>query len=349
MSETCDPEGIDIGKGRGRRAGSPWAIPLKGWMDIGIRFWRGFNSDNLTLVAAGVAYYTLLAIFPGIVLFVSIYGLITDPVNAADDAQALAGVLPPLAAEFVYEEMRRVASAGTGGLSLVSLISLGVALFGSGRAIKSMFQALNVAYGEREERNILKINLLGLLFTLAFAVAGVVVLALVVGVPAAVKTLPLPLRTETILSLVRWPILFFGMIAVTSVLYRVGPSRRGAKFRWLSPGAVSAALLWLGVSWLISFYASNITDFSGTYGTFGAIILLQTWLWATALMILIGAKINAEIEHQTACDSTIGPARPMGDRGARVADHLGKRFGTAASKTASPGAEVLPESASLTT
>lgn len=304
---------------------------MSGWGDIAVRFWRGFNSDNLTLVAAGVAYYTLLAIFPGIVLFVSIYGLVAAPVEASQDAQALAAVLPPLAAEFVINEMERVASANTGGLSLVSLLSLSIALFGAGRAIKAMFQALNVAYGEREERNLLKINVLGFAFTLAAIVLGVVTLALVVGVPAAIAALPLPLKAETALSILRWPVLFVGMIFMTSVLYRVGPCRSAAQFRWISLGAVSATILWLGVSWLISFYASNITDFSGTYGAFGAIILLQTWLWATALMILIGAKINAEVEHQTACDTTIGEPLPLGERGAFVADELGDGFGQPAS------------------
>ncbi|GGY54927.1 YihY/virulence factor BrkB family protein [Parvularcula lutaonensis] len=349
MSEHCDPEGIELGKGRGRKAAVPWAIPPKGWIDIALRFWRGFNSDNLTLVAAGVAYYTLLALFPGIVLFVSIYGLVTDPINAAEDARAISSVLPPLAAEFVYEEMRRVASAGTGGLSLVSLVSLLVALFGAGRAIKSMFQALNVAYGESEDRNLLKINALGFVFTLGFIVAGAIVLALVVALPAALKALHLPLKTETLISFARWPVLFFGMVAATSLLYRIGPSRRDPQFRWVSVGAVASSILWLLVSWGISFYASNITDFSGTYGAFGAIILLQTWLWATALVILIGAKINAEIEHQTACDSTIGPDRPIGERGAWVADELGRRFGPAASDKAPESARLLDDGAPPTT
>ncbi|MCQ8186047.1 YihY/virulence factor BrkB family protein [Parvularcula maris] len=330
MSEASSNEPTNLAPGRGREAQGPADIPTKGWLDIALRFWRGFNNDNLVLVAAGVAYFTLLAVFPSIVLFVSIYGLIADPASAANHAGRLAGVLPPLASEFIFSEMGRVASAGKGGLSLVSLISFAVAIFGAGRAAKAMFQALNVAYGEREDRNIIVINLLGILFTFGFLIAAVVGISMIVVLPPLLEALALPGGAETAISIVRWPILFFGMVAATSVLYRFGPSREPPRFRWLSLGAVAAALLWMLVSGLISYYASNITDFSATYGTFGAVILLQMWLWATALVVLVGAKLNAETEHQTAEDTTTGVPEPIGRRGARVADHLGRTRGQGA-------------------
>jgi membrane protein len=311
-------------QGRGRAAYAPFQIPLQGWLDIALRFWKGFNNDNLILVAAGVAYFSLLAVFPSIVLFVSIYGLIADPGTAADHAASLAAVLPPLAAEFIFAEMGRVASAGKGGLSLVSIISFLVAVFGSGRAAKAMFQALNVAYGERETRNLLIINVLGLIFTFGFLIAGVLAISLVVVLPPLLRELALPVGAETAISIIRWPLLFFGMVAITSLLYRFGPDREPARMKWLNLGAVASSVLWLLASGLISLYARNIADFSATYGTFGAIILLQTWLWATALVVLVGAKLNAETEHQTARDTTTGPPEPIGHRGAQVADHLGR-------------------------
>jgi membrane protein len=324
MEKTPELKGLDLKEGRGRKAVWPSEIPFKGWLDVLLRFWKSFLDDQISLVAAGVAYYTLLAIFPGIVLFVTIYGLVSDPAKAADDARALADALPPLAAEFLYKEMGRVAAAGSGGLSLVGFLSLFLALFGAGRAVKSMFQALNVAYGEREKRNLLIINLLGLAFTLAGLVAMVFVLVLVLGLPAIVSSLELGLKAEAAINYVRWPVLFLGFVFACSILYRYGPSRSAPQFRWVSHGAVVAALLWLLASFGISYWASNITDYSGTYGAFGAIILLQTWLWLTSLMILIGAKLNAETEHQTAQDSTTGRPKPMGKRGARVADELGR-------------------------
>jgi membrane protein len=324
MSDAASSTPDNLAPGRGRQAHGPEEIPTKGWLDIALRFWRGFNNDNLILVAAGVAYFALLAVFPLIVLFVSIYGLIADPSSAANHAAKLAGVMPPLASEFIFAEMGRVSSAGKGGLSLVSILSFGIVVFGAGRAAKAMFQALNVAYGEHEDRNIIVINLLGILFTFGFLIAGVLGISLVVALPPVLEAIALPVGAETAISIIRWPLLFLGMAAATSILYRFGPSREPARFRWISLGSVAAALLWILVSGLISYYASNITDFSATYGTFGAVILLQMWLWATALVILVGAKLNAETEHQTAKDTTTGVPEPIGRRGARVADHLGR-------------------------
>ncbi|NNU16596.1 YihY/virulence factor BrkB family protein [Parvularcula sp. ZS-1/3] len=320
-TKTIDKDQLE--EGRGRLARKPLGIPLAGWGDILLRFWRGFNNDNLVLVAAGLAYFTLLAIFPSVILFVSLYGIFADPLTAADHASGLAGVLPPLAAEFILSEITRVAEADHGGLSLVSLVSFVIIVFGAGRAARATFQALNVAYGERERRNLLQINILALAFTLGFILAGVVALTLVVAFPALISALSLPLKAESAIVFLRWPMLFFGMIVATSILYRYGPCRAEAQLQWLSLGSVAASLLWVLSSLLISFYASKITDFSATYGAFGAVLLLQMWLWATALMVLVGAKINAEAEHQTAYDTTTGPEQPIGERGAVVADELG--------------------------
>ncbi len=288
------------------------------------RFGQGFLSDHLMLVAAGVAYYSLLALFPAVALFVSLYGLVADPAQAAEQALSLSGILPGDAAVFLYEEMTRVASADKSSLGLAGLVSFSVALWGSNRTMKSMFEALNIAYRERERRNIVLVNLLGFAFTLGYLAFAALTVVLVVAVPPLLQALRLPGAAEMTLSLLRWPVLFLAMFAATSVLYRYGADREPPRLSWIRPGAVLASLLWLVASALISWYAASFADFNKTYGSLGAVVLLQTWIWVTALIILAGGKLNAEAEHQTAVDTTTGAPLPMGERGAVVADTLGK-------------------------
>lgn len=310
-------------EGRGRDALKPRHLPLRGWLDVLRRFGAGFLDDHLMLVAAGVAYYSLLALFPAVGLFVSAYGLIADVGQAAEQARSLAGILPDDAVEFVYMEMTRVASAPPRSLGFAGLISLGITIWGAGRTMRSLFEAMNIAYKEKERRNILVINVLGAAFTLGMIAFAAVTVLLVVAVPPLLSALALPGPLEAAVSLVRWPILFGGMFLGTALLYRMGPDRESPRIAWLSPGSLLAATLWLAASGLISWYASSFGSFNKTYGSLGAVVLLQFWVWATVLIVLVGAKFNAEAEHQTAVDTTTGRPLPMGERGAVVADELG--------------------------
>ncbi len=317
----------DLAQGRGRHAEAPQDIPLKGWLDVLRRFGAGFLDDHTALVAAGVAYYSLLALFPAIVLFVSLYGLIADPTQAAEQAIKLATILPDEASEFLYREMIRLADAPISNLGVASLASLAIAFWGSNRSVKALFEALNIAYQEKERRNLLRINLLAFAFTAAFIFFGFLTVVLVVAVPPLLDALYLPGAVGTALSLLRWPILFGGMVLGTSLLYKFGPHRAQARFAWVGWGSVLAGLLWLLASALISWYAASFADFNKTYGSLGAVVVLQIWIWVTALVIITGAKVNAEAEHQTAVDTTTGPPEPMGRRGAIVADTLGRTWG----------------------
>ena len=309
----------------GRYARTPSHLPLKAWGSILKRFGLSFLDDHLSLIAAGVAYWSLLALFPALALFVSLYGLFADPGQAADQALALATFLPDDASVFLYDEMTRVAGAQATTLGLSALVSLLLALWGSNRSMKAIFEALNVAYREREKRNIVLVNLLGLAFTMGFILFGVVTVVLVVAVPPLLEGYRLGRGIEATVGLLRWPILFGGMVTGTSLLYRYGPSRARARQSWITWGAVLAGLLWLGASSLISWYAASFADFNKTYGSLGAVIVLQTWIWLTALVVIAGAKLNAEAEHQTSIDTTIGPREPMGERGAYVADTLPRK------------------------
>lgn len=308
------------GHARGRYARVPRQFPLKAWVAILKRFGLSFLDDHLSLVAAGVAYWSLLALFPALALFVSLYGLFADAAQAAEQARSLATFLPDDAVQFLYDEMTRVASARTTSLSLGAVVSFSLALWGSNRSMKAIFEALNVAYRERETRNLVKVNLLGLAFTVGFIAFGVVTVILVVVVPPLLQGFYLGRGIEATLSLLRWPILFAGMVAGTGLLYRYGPSRAKPRLAWISWGAVLAGLLWLGASALISWYAASFADFGKTYGSLGAVVVLQTWIWLTALVVIAGAKLNAEAEHQTRIDTTTGRPKPMGERDAYVAD-----------------------------
>ena len=308
----------------GHYARAPRHIPLRAWWRILKRFGLSFLDDHLSLVAAGVAYWSLLALFPSLALFVSLYGLFADPAQAADQARVLAEVLPRDATEFLYQEMTRVAGAAESKLTLGAAVSLALALWGSNRSMKAVFEALNVAYRERETRNLLKINLLGFVFTLGFILFGVLTVVLVVVVPPLFEGARLGSGLEATVNLLRWPILFGGMVAGTGLLYAFGPCRTRPRIVWITWGALLAGLLWLAASALISWYAASFADFNKTYGSLGAVVVLQTWLWLTALVVIAGAKLNAEAEHQTRVDTTAGPPKPMGERGARVADTLAR-------------------------
>ena len=305
----------------GRNADRPHRIPLRGWWHVLRRLGASFLDDHLALIAAGVAYWTQLALFPAIALFISLYGLVADPYQAADQARSLAVFLPEDAAKLVYDEMTRVASVPAPSASLASLVSLILTLWGSNRAMKAIIEALNVAYKEREKRNLILINLQAMMFTLGFLVFGVLSIALVVALPAALEAMHLGFA-GTALAAIRWPILFLGMAVGTTILYRYAPSREPARISWLTPGSVVAGLLWVLASTVISWYAASFADFNKTYGSLGALVILQTWLWVTALAVITGAKINAEAEHQTKIDTTTGRPKPLGERGAVVADSL---------------------------
>lgn len=314
----------DAPDGPGRDAVLPRQMGWRAWWAVFKRFGASFLDDHLSLVAAGVAYWSMLALFPALALFVSLYGLFADPAQAADQAIAMASVLPDDAADVLYDEMTRVAGASGGSLSLSALVSVALTLWGSNRCMKAVFEALNVAYRERETRNIVWINILGLCFTLGFILFGVLSVVLVVAVPPALQALRLGGGFETVLTFLRWPILFGGMFAGTTLLYTFGPDRKAARFAWVSWGSTLAGFLWLGASGLISWYAASFADFNKTYGGLGAVVILQTWMWLTALVVIVGAKLNAEAEHQTAVDTTRGRPKPMGERGAHVADTLPK-------------------------
>ncbi|EIM30788.1 YihY/virulence factor BrkB family protein [Microvirga lotononidis] len=308
---------------RGREADTPTQIPTLGWKDILWRTWEEFGQDRIMSVAAGVTYYALLAIFPALAALVSIYGLFADPATIQDHLNALSGVLPGGATEVIGDQVKRIASKGGGTLGFSFVIGLAIALWSANAGMKAIFDALNIAYDEEEKRSFIRLNLQSLAFTLA--AIGFILLALgsIVVLPIVLDFVGLGSGMEWLLSLARWPILLAAVVAGLAVLYRYGPSRDKAEWKWVTPGGLVAAVLWLVGSMLFSWYVANFGSYNETYGSLGAVIGFMTWIWISSIVVLLGAELNAEMEHQTAKDSTEGPPQPMGSRGATMADTVG--------------------------
>src|SRR5258708_2494362 len=313
-------------RARGRLAKTPSEIPLKGWKDILVRVYRNISNDRIVEIAAGVTFYAILAIFPGLAAFVSVYGLIADPNTISSVLNSLSGVLPAGVIDVIGDEMQHLMSQPRSTLGTTFLVSFGLSLWSANSGIKAMFDALNIVYHEKEKRGFLKLNAVSLAFTLAAMISGVVVLILVAVVPVAVDRLGtyLGLHEETawLVKVLRWPVLLVLVSFGIAFLYRYGPSRETARWRWLSWGSVAASLLWLGASMLFSWYASSFATYSKTYGSLGAVIVFMTWIWISCIAILLGAELDAEMEHQTARDTTTEDPQPLGDRGAYVPDTI---------------------------
>lgn len=307
----------------GRDADAPIRIPARGWWDIALRMWRSLGEDRLLSVAAGMTFYTLLAIFPAIAAFVSLYGLLASGQSVESTLDYMRDVLPPDALALLTDQMHRLVSQDNGTLSLGFFISLGLSLWSANASMKALFDALSIVYHEKEKRGFFLLTGLSLTMTLGGLLFIILALSCVVILPIVLNFVGLGFITEWVMSLIRWPLLFVAGCLFLTLVYRYGPSRRPAKWRWISLGSIVAILLWILASMAFSYYVANFSSYNKTYGSLGAVVGFMTWIWISSIIVLLGAELNAEIEHQTSVDSTIGKDRPMGKRGATVADTLG--------------------------
>jgi membrane protein len=325
--ENADPA-AELARGsadeRGRYAANPAAIPLLGWKDILTRTYTEISDGRLLAVAAGVTFYALLAVFPTISAFVSLYGLVADRATLAEHISLLSGIVPAGGVDIISEQLTRLTSGEEAALGFAFFFSLGLAVWSANAGAKALFDALNVIYDETEKRSFVRLNLLSLTFTAGALLLLVLGLIAVAVVPAVIEGLGLTSVTERLAALARWPALFVIASFALSVLYRYGPSRTEAKWRWLTLGSVLSAVLWIGASLLFSWYAANFAAYNETYGTLGAAVGFMTWIWLSTAIVLVGAELNAETEHQTAHDSTTGSPKPLGSRGAAMADTVGE-------------------------
>ncbi|ODN71786.1 YihY/virulence factor BrkB family protein [Methylobrevis pamukkalensis] len=309
--------------GRGRDASRPSQIPAAGWKDILWRVWQQASEDRITLVAAGSAFYLLLSLFPALAAFVSIYGLVADPTTVADHVAFLGGLMPGGGVDMIRSQLQSLADQDREALSFGFLLAFATAFWSANNGVKTLFEALNIAYEEREKRSFIHVNLLAFSFTLGAMAIGILMIVAVGIVPAMLALLQVGDFSETIVDLLRWPMLLLAVGTGISVLYRFGPSRERAKWRWITWGGGLATLVWVAASAGFSYYLQNFADYNATYGSLGAVIGMMLWIWISVLIVIVGAEINAEMEHQTARDTTTGAPRPMGQRGATMADTLG--------------------------
>jgi membrane protein len=310
--------------GRGRQAETPQEIPARGWKDILWRVFHGVQNDRVLLVAAGVTFYGLLALFPATAAIVSLYGLFADPVTVNEHLRLAAGFLPDGALEVIGDQVKRIAAQGQGTLGLAFGGTFALALWGANAGTKSIFDALNIIYKEEEKRGFVRLTLWSLAFTLGAVLLAVLALVAIVAVPVALELLGIPAGSgPALMSLLRWPLLLLVILFTLACLYRYGPSRTRPQWRWVTWGSAIAGILWLAGSLLLSWYVASFGSYNATYGSLGAVIGFMVWLWLSTVVVLVGAEINAEMEHQTAQDTTEGRRKPMGARGARMADEVG--------------------------
>ncbi|HSL59237.1 MAG TPA: YhjD/YihY/BrkB family envelope integrity protein [Acidimicrobiales bacterium] len=305
---------------RGRHATTPTDVPAQGWRDVAGRVKGEVRDDAVTLLGAGVAFYAFLALVPALIAVVSIYGLVASPQDVTaliDDALTAA---PEEVSDLVDEQLTRITETSPDGLGIAAAVSILVALWSASSGMAALVQAVNIAYDERNDRGFLARRGLALLLTVGAVAFFLVTVGLIVVVPAVVAAADLGAAVGWVVNLARWPVLLAAFVGALAVLYRVGPHRDDPEWRWTSPGAVIAAALWLIASIGFSLYASSFGSYNETYGALAGIVVALLWLWITAVVVILGAEINAELEHQTDADTTVGPDEPLGERDAAKAD-----------------------------
>lgn len=259
-----------------------------------VRLFGRISSTQISLIAAGVAFYTLLAAFPAIAALVALAGLVTEPASVVAQLQTVTELMPDQAALIVLHQAQLVAGAPDEGLSLTLWLGVGFAIYLSTRATTSLIHGLNQVNGRNEDRGALQFWTVVVLLTAAILFGSVMLLLLMIGVPAALAFLPLDFATETLIRVVRWGVVAAVVVIGLGVVYHWGPAGRTPRWRLLSPGSAIAAFLWFAGSYAFAYYVANIAQYNQTFGSLGGVIVLLTWLWLSAYVVLLGALIDAE-------------------------------------------------------
>ena len=308
---------------RGREATTPVEIPKRGWKDILLRTKDEIAEDHVSLIAAGVAFYALLAIFPGIAAMMAIAGLVVQPSFIADQINQIAAVMPKEAAQIVIDQAIAIAGSREGGLGLAAVVGIILALWSASAGMSSMMEGLNVAYDEEEKRGFVKRTFVRLALTIGVIIGFLLTALAMVAVPAVLHFVPLGGLSDTLIMLVRWPIVAAIAVVGLAIMYRYGPSRDHPEWKWVTPGAIAAVVLWLVASVAFAFYVRNFGSYNETFGSLGGVVIMLMWLWISAYIVLLGGELDSEMEAQTKHDTTVGEYRRMGQRGAEKADNLG--------------------------
>ena len=310
--------------GRGREANTPEQIPPRGWSDILWRVLYGISSNRVLSTSGGVAFFSLLAAFPAIAAVVSLYGLFADASTIGRHLSLLSGILPGGVLLLIADQITLISRQGNETLGTAFVVSLLIAVGSANSGMAALFDALNVVYDEEEKRSLMRFYATTVLFTLAGIIFVIVAIAGIIVLPLVLRFVGLAATTEWLIAILRWPILLATIVVSLACIYRYGPSRNDARWRWVTWGSVVGALLWVAASMLFSWYVATFDSYNKTYGSLGAAIGFMVWLWISAVIVLLGGELNAEMEHQTARDTTAGVPKPLGARGAMMADHVGE-------------------------
>ena len=329
VGERIDPgHAADIERarepGRGRDAETPEQIPARGWQDIISRVLWSISSDRILSTSGGVAFFALLAAFPGIAAVVSLYGLFADASTIGNHLTLLSGILPGGVLDLIADQISLIARQESETLGAAFAVGLLIALVSANSGVAALFDALNVVYDEKEKRSLVRFYATTLLFTLAGIAFVILAIWAVVVLPLILKFVGSVTTTDRLVSILRWPVLLVTVVVSLGFIYRFGPSRRDARWRWVTWGSLVAALLWVAASMVFSWYVATFDSYNKTYGSLGAGVGFMMWLWISAVIVLLGGELNAEMEHQTARDTTQGEPKPLGSRGAMMADHVGQ-------------------------
>ena len=306
----------------GGGADRPTDIPPAGWKQVLLRTKQQVKEDNVPLLAAGVAFYAFLALFPALIAAVTVYGLVADPAEVEEQIASLTEAMPADAAQLLSTQLREIASGSSSSLGWGLAASLAAALFSASGGVQNLVKAVNIAYDEEETRGFFKLRGLALLLTLGAVVFVVVSVGLIAVLPVVLESAGLGDAGKAAVQVLRWLGLVAFVLLALAIVYRYAPDRDNPKFRWVGLGSIVATVMWLLGSLAFSLYVSNFGSYGKTYGALAGVAVLLLWLWLTSLIILIGAEINSETEQQTAKDTTQGPEQPMGRRRAVKADSM---------------------------
>jgi membrane protein len=305
--------------GRGRDAESPTKIPARGWKDVFLRVKAEAKADHASLLAAGVALYGLLALVPALIALISVYGLVADPQKIDDQLASALTAAPAEVRTVISQQVRDIGNSSSGAILAVIGGTL-LALWSASAGVKNLIEAINVAYDEDETRGFIKLRAVSLAFTVGVILFLVVAFGLIALVPPLLAKANLGTAGRVAIGVLRFVLLFAGLLFGLAFLYRYAPDRQRSRWAWVSPGAVFAAVVWIVGSLLFSLYTANFGKYNETYGSLGAFVVLILWLLLTALVVILGAELNCELERQTFRDTTTGPGQPLGSRGAYAAD-----------------------------
>ena len=306
----------------GIHAEKPTDIPLRGWKQIVKRAWAENKADNMPIIAGGVAFFGFLSVFPALIAMISLYGLVASPETVAAQVEDLSAQLPDSAADLIGEQLTAITANSGSALTWSLVVSILAALWSASGGVGNIVTAVNLAYDEVETRKFVKLKGTALMLTLGAIVFVLITFGLVAVVPVVLDALPLGVVGTILAQVLRWGLLLAVFAGALAVLYRVAPDRDAPKLRWVSLGSIVVTVIWALVSLGFSFYVDNFGSYDKTYGAIAGVIVLMLWLYLTCYLVLLGAEINSEAEHQTAQDTTKGEAQPMGKRGAEMADTL---------------------------